>query len=138
MRPHATAASLALMLLGAACSRADGTWEQHLDGLPLHSTDVIAAVGALPECADAIRSGGIIVWKPMVTCNGSPEPVSGCAHPFSDPPTIEIVYRTSAWDGTAERPSLSTLAHELCHVCGYTSEVEATACAQRAMALHPK
>jgi hypothetical protein len=71
-----------------------------------------------------------------VNCNGSTAPVVGCAYPYQKPARVEVVYRGSAWEGTPQNPLVSTLAHELCHVCGYVdgpdAEEQADACAMRA------
>jgi hypothetical protein len=68
-----------------------------------------------------------------VKCGG-PAPVAGCSYPFARPPRIEIVYVSSAWDRARINPHVSTLAHELCHVCGHLAEPDADACALRAQA----
>ncbi len=44
--------------------------------------------------------------------------------------------RADAWDGPPDKPRVSTLAHELCHICGYIDgpdrEDQANACAMLA------
>lgn len=136
MRNPCLPAGLAALLAGG-CS-GGLPWQQELDGLPLHADEVVAAVSSLPECSAALARGGRIVWKPVVTC-GSPAAVSGCSYPDANPPLVEVEYRQSAWDGPPSRPEVSTLAHELCHLCGYTDGVDyqrqADACAMRARAV---
>ena len=130
---------LVATLLIAGCAESSG-WTQVIEEVPLDADEVIAAVSSLPEC-EAVRRGGRIKWKPVVYC-GSVAAVSGCTYPTMDPPLVEIAYRASAWDGPALRPTVSTLAHELCHVCGYyggpDGEAQADACAMRARAMAGK
>ncbi|MBI5067640.1 MAG: hypothetical protein HZB56_05320 [Deltaproteobacteria bacterium] len=116
--------ALAVALAGCAPS---SQWSQAVVDLPLHASEVIDAVAAMPEC-EAVRRGGVIRWRAFLTC-GSPLPANGCAYPFERPPRVEVVYEPSAL-GVEGRPS--RLAHELCHVCGYLIEAEADACAFRA------
>ncbi len=130
-------ASACAMRAKLARSSAPSLWEQVVASPPTDTQQVIAAVEALPECG-AVRSGGVIHWRRDLTC-GSPAPVSGCTYPWDDPPRIEIVYTPSAWDAEGT-PGISTLAHELCHVCGYVEgpdrgEAAANDCASRAQAL---
>ena len=136
VRPIGLVPLLAALLV-AGCGKSHD-WKQTIEELPLDADEVVAAVASLPEC-EAVRRGGRIVWKPLVHCNGSPVPVSGCTYPTRDPPLVEIVYRTSAWDPPGPGSNIPTLAHELCHVCGYyggpDGEAQADACALRAWAM---
>jgi hypothetical protein len=124
----------AILLLLAGCS-GPIPWSESVVELPRHTDEVVNAVASLPECG-GVRHGGVIRWRARVTCNGSAAPVAGCAYPDRKPPLIEVVYQGSAWDGTPAMPEVSTLAHELCHVCGYVdgpdAEAQADACAMRA------
>jgi len=125
----------ALGLLAPACDGGAASWQQRIEEVPADADEVLAAVASLPECGALLR-GGIIRWRPVVHC-GTVQPVSGCSYPAADPPLVEVVYRPSAWDGPSHKPLVSTLAHELCHVCGYTDgpdrgELQADACAMRA------
>ncbi len=119
-------------------SEARSLWEQDVVSPPTDTQQVIAAVGALPECG-LLANGGVIHWRSVFSC-GSPLPVAGCAYTGESPPRIEIGYTPSAWDGSQATPAISTLAHELCHVCGYQlgperGEAAANDCALRAQAL---
>lgn len=122
-----------LLLLLAGCGNA--LWTEAEVEPPRDTDEVVAAVASLPECGALRDRGGIIRWRPLVYC-GTAQPVSGCAYPYRDPPLIELVYRSSAWDGPPQSPTVSALAHELCHVCGYVDgpdrEAQADACAMRA------
>ena len=109
-------AALAL-LLGCGSSE---TWSQRYEP-PQDTSEVISAVSSFIEC-DSVRRGGIISWRPQsFECKGIAS--DGCAT-LESPPRVDVVYRGSAW-GTS-------LAHELCHVCGYLDENEAQGCAYRA------
>jgi len=125
---------IALLLLLAACSPssdsppASDSWRETVVDLPSATKAVVDAVAALPECG-AIQVGGLIHWRAtMFLCGGVP--ALGCSYPSAKPPLIEVAYSGSAWDG---KDGVSTLAHELCHVCGYTDETDASACALRAL-----
>lgn len=130
---------LALLLLLAGCSSGAAPWSQSMVDLPYHAEEVVKAVAALPEC-DAVRQGGIIHWRDSTLTCGGVQGVSGCAHPFQNPPLVEVVMRGDAWDGPPSKVdpkvTISSLAHELCHVCGYTdgpdAEAQADSCAMRA------
>ena len=121
---------LVLVLL-AGCdgaSNADAWQQQGWSELVAQSNAVLDAVDALPECAGLRSKGGIIHWQTQVSC-GSPLPVIGCTYPRPRSPVVQVEFE-SAWG--INHPDKSTLAHELCHACGYTDEHEAEACAQRA------
>lgn len=123
---------------GSGCSPAEPAsrrWTQATVDLPAHATEVVEAVASLPECV-AVRQGGVIHWRSAVSC-GTLIPSVACAYPFERPRRIEIVMRGDAWQGTPAAPEVSTLAHELCHICGYINgpdrgEAKASACAIRA------
>ena len=121
----------ALACGGGGGSPKTGAWSQSID-LPRHAEEVIQAVAALPEC-DAVRQGGNIHWTDSSLTCGSVLPVSGCSY-SSNPPSVFVVMRGDAWDGPPNEPS--SLAHELCHMCGYTDgpdkEAQADSCAMRA------
>jgi hypothetical protein len=118
---------LALVLVLAACSPASEGWSEAVVELPYSTMEVVDAVARLPECA-GVLDGGVIHWRATsFLCGGVP--ALGCSFTSEKPPRIEAVYVQSAWDGT---DGVSTLAHELCHVCGYTDETDASACAVRA------
>lgn len=132
---------LCLTFLGALACGGSGSsktaaWSQSID-LPLHTEEVIQAVAALPEC-DAVRQGGNIHWTDASLTCGSPQQAAGCSYP-SNPPQVFVVMRGDAWDGPPDKPLVSSLAHELCHVCGYTdgpdAEAQANSCAMRARML---
>jgi hypothetical protein len=120
---------IALLLVLAGCSSSD-RWSQTVVEVPQYADEVVNAVAALPECG-AVRAGGEIRWRATVSC-GSELFARGCSYPYREPILIEVVYAPNAW----ETPGVSTLAHELCHVCGYTdgpdAEAQASACAMRA------
>lgn len=126
---------------GSGCSPsapASLRWTQTTAELPAHAAEVVEAVAALPECR-SVRAGGVIHWRNSVFC-GTLVPSTACAYPFERPRRIEIVLRADAWAGTLAAPEVSTLAHELCHVCGYIEgpdrgEAAASACALRAARL---
>lgn len=126
---------LALLLLLAGCSSGAAPWSQSVVDLPYHADEVVKAVAALPEC-DAVRQGGVIHWRDSTLTCGGARTVSGCAHPFETPPRVDVVMRGDAWDGPPDKPEVSSLAHELCHVCGYVdgpdAEAQADSCAMRA------
>jgi len=109
-----------------------GGWTQSVE-LPVDVEEVIDAVSDLPECPQVATLSGVIYWVPVdFTCNGIR--VTGCSFPDENPPRIEVVANRSAWD--------TSLAHELCHICGYTGgpdrgEAEAEACAYRARLERP-
>jgi hypothetical protein len=126
--------SVALLLVLAGCSSYDPStsdrWYQTVVGIPQYADEVVSAVAALPEC-EAVRAGGEIRWRATVSCGSEPF-ARGCTYVGRKPLLIEVVYAPNAW----ETPDVSTLAHELCHVCGYTdgpdAEAQANACAMRA------
>ena len=89
---------------------------------------MIAAVAKLPECADLPSKPGKIQWQSEVFCGSGFQPVKGCTYPTAHP-VVQVIFQ-SAWG--VDSPENSTLAHELCHACGYTDEREASACAERA------
>jgi hypothetical protein len=121
--------TLLVMLAGCSSSTSEG-WGQAVVEFPTGTGEVVEAVAALPEC-DRIREGGMIHWRlGLFTCRD--RPAEGCSYPFERPPLVEVVLSGSAWSGV---DGVSTLAHELCHVCGYLVEAEANACAMRAREL---
>lgn len=120
-----------LLVLLAGCSPTSDAWRQRVEELASQGNAVIDAVAGLPECAGAMRNGGVIHWRAVVYCRGTAVPVLGCSYPYEHPPLVEVAFE-SAW-GNAN-PARSTLAHELCHICGYTDEEETEACARRAKA----
>ena len=124
---------IVLLLLVTACSAASDSppasdsWLETVVELPSATRAVVDAVAALPECG-GIHGGGLIRWRAgMFMCGNVP--ALGCSYPTAKPPRIEVAYSGSAWDG---KDGVSTLAHELCHVCGYTDETDASACVVRA------
>ena len=118
------------LLSSIDCSKASDLWiDSESSGL-LHEQTlvVIDAVASLPECS-ALRQGGSITWtiKWILDCRPGAGPAKGCTW-LGPPPRIELLYG-AAWVIPGE---ISTLAHELCHACGYTEEFEADACSERA------
>ena len=126
-------AFLGALACGGNGSAKTGAWSQSID-LSRHAEEVIQAVAALPEC-DAVRQGGNIHWTDASLTCGSFAQVSGCSYP-SNSPQVFVVMRGDAWDGPPKTPLVSSLAHELCHICGYTdgpdAEAQADSCAMRA------
>jgi len=121
-----------LLSLLAGCKSASDTWQMDDSELIAQANAVIDSVAALPECA-GVTQGGLIHWRAeMPLCPPYVGPARGCSHPGWNPRRIDVVIQ-SAWN-SSENPNLSTLAHELCHMCGYTDEREAEACAQRSHA----
>jgi hypothetical protein len=126
-------------LLALVCCSCSSHWSQKVEGLPLHAEEVVEAVASLPECG-VLRKGGEVHWRASISCGQQGPvqvPISGCAHPDDDPPYVEVTMRVDAWEGTPDHPEIPTLAHELCHICGYTDgpdkgEKQADACAMRA------
>ncbi len=121
------------VLLAAACSSSGpGAWTQTVQ-LPLDVQEVIDAVSALPECPQIATMDGVIHWVPVeFMCRDTY--AAGCSYPDEQPPRIVLVANRSAWD--------TSLAHELCHLCGYMGgpdlgETEAEACAYRARLSRP-
>jgi len=111
------------MMLSASCLQEGHEWVQTIEA-PLRTGDVICAVAAMPECGE-LRGGGTIRWRAgQFACGPGERPATGCAWPREAPPRIDVAYCGDAVE--------SSLAHELCHVCGYENEVETEACAFRA------
>lgn len=123
VRPCLSLTTLAMVALALPGCSGSGEWHQTVVSIPLDADEVVAAVASLPECREALSRGGVIRWQPLVRCNGTAAPVWGCSYPTKDPPEVDVTYRQSAWNGPPEKPDVSTLAHELCHVCGYTDQV---------------
>jgi hypothetical protein len=120
--------ALLLALLGGCGSTTSTStaWPQDLTALVDHGNAVFASVAALPECADLPSKTGTIRWLPSVWCGT--EPAVGCTYPDAHAIQVQVIPQT-AWG--VQNPDQSTLAHELCHACGYRDEREAEACAQR-------
>lgn len=121
--------ALLLALLSGCHGAPDGWQQQGMSELVAQGNAVLDAVDALPECAGLRSKGGIIHWQTQVFCGGSPVPVLGCTYPRARPPVVQLVFE-SAW--SAANRETSTLAHELCHACGYTDPDETEACQRRA------
>jgi hypothetical protein len=124
-----------LLLALAGCTSPEpgsptDNWYQTVIEVPRNANEVVKAVAALPECS-AVLAGGEIRWRAALSCGSQPF-ARGCTYIGRKPVLIEVVYAPDAW----EAPDMSTLAHELCHVCGYTdgpdAEAQASACAMRA------
>ena len=123
-----TALFLAL-LSGCGSTNSSAGWQQDMSALVAHGNAVLASVAALPECADLPSKSGIIRWLPEVWCG---QPAQGCTYPTVNPIIVQVIPQT-AWG--IQNPDNSTLAHELCHVCGYPElGPEVDACAQRSRA----
>jgi hypothetical protein len=119
---------IALLLMLAGCSAPSDGWVETVADLPSSTMEVVDAVAALPECGGMRAGGGVIHWRAgALFCGG--RPTTGCTYASERPPRIEVSITPSAWDGA---DGISTLAHEVCHVCGYTDEIDASACARRA------
>ncbi len=132
---------LDVTLVAGCSSPAKGPWTERVVEPPGDTAEVVAAVASLPECGAALQRGGIIEWRAVITdCPqpGTPDfqPPWGCTHLDEDPVRIEVALRYSAWDPPPSGSNVSTLAHELCHVCGYVDgpdyQTQADGCALRA------
>ena len=120
---------LLALLAGCGSAPTSAGWQQDMSALVAHGNAVFASVAALPECADLPSKAGIIQWLPAVDCGG---PALGCSYPTHNPIIVQVIPQT-AWG--VQNPDNSTLAHELCHVCGYPQlGPEVDACAQRSRA----
>ncbi len=134
MKPNTLwrSATALLVPMLAGCQSSSDAWQQDVSELVAQGNAVIDSVASLPECA-TLRQGGLIHWRATVPpCPPYPGPVVGCARPDQNPRRVDVIFE-SAWNATVN-PDKSTLAHELCHLCGYTDEREAEACAQRSHA----
>jgi len=111
-------------LLTTSCLTQDHDWIQTVEA-PVRMVEVICAVAAMPECGE-VRGGGAIRWRAgEFVCGPGDRPGCGCSWPREAPPRVEVAFQEDA--------ATSWLAHELCHVCGYEDQVEAEACAFRAL-----
>jgi hypothetical protein len=111
------------MMLSASCLPEGHEWVQTIE-TPPRTGDVISAVAAMPECGE-LRGGGTIRWRAgEFTCGPGERPATGCAWPGEARPRVDVAYCGDA--------AASSLAHQLCHLCGYEDDVETEACAFRA------
>jgi hypothetical protein len=129
MKTPAAATAPALAALGAlafSCSSGSSGWEQQFEP-PRDADLVIETVASFPEC-EAVREAGVIQWRPGPFQCSKVLLADGCAWPTRFQKVVEVNISKgqngSAWD--------TSLAHELCHLCGYLNEAEASACALRA------
>ena len=131
--------ALLLLVTAVGCGK-EVPWDLDASELLVHGEAVIEAVASLPECSDAIRRGGKVLWRARVdfeTCSYLEDMARGCLHLDVDPPVLEVLFE-SAWGPKSywwdtSNPDRSTLATMLCRVCGYKGW-EVGSCAERARA----
>jgi len=125
-QPELWCAVAVVPLLVGGCRPASTSWKKDTSEIVAQANAVIESVASLPECSE-LRAGGLVHWRAVMPAGSAQD--AGSTTFVAGRPRIDLVLE-SAWNPLGN-PDHSTLAHELCHVCGYADEREAEACAQR-------